>query len=430
MTSWPGVPIRRLFRIINGGTPTSSSENWDGEIRWATPVDLASVNGGYIYSTTRTLSLVGLTTGSTSVPAGSLILSTRAPIGYVAETTSETAFNQGCRGLVPIAPLDTRFHRYQLSSLAGRLAAQGLGSTFMELSTESLASTEITAPPVATQRVIADFLDAETTRIDAIVARKSRLSGLLSTRRRMATSVAVSGNLTRTRNLVPSSLSWLDERPADWDEVLLRLVADLGSGHTPSREHPEWWLDCTIPWITTGEVERLRADQVEYVEETREMISAVGLVNSSAEVHPAGTVVLCRTASAGYSGIMRTDMATSQDFATWTCGPLLRPRFLLLCLRAMRDDLLGRLAQGSTHQTIYMPDIRSIRIPLPSVEEQDVIVDAAWDAFGRIDRATALLGRQIDLLREHRQALITAAVTGEMEIPGMAYADAAGSYRT
>ena len=61
---------------------------------------------------------------------------------------------------------------------------------------------------------------------------------------------------------------------------------------------------------------------------------------------------------------MGSDMATSQDFVTWTCGPLLEPRFLLLCLRAMRRDLLERLAQGSTHKTIYMPDIESIRVPL------------------------------------------------------------------
>ena len=145
-------------------------------------------------------------------------------------------------------------------------------------------------------------------------------------------------------------------------EVKLGYVARLGSGHTPSRDHPEWWLNCTIPWITTGEVAQMSSDRLEEITETREMISEIGLANSSATVRPKGTVVLCRTAaSAGYSAIMGSDMATSQDFATWTCGPRLRPRYLLLCLRAMRSDLLGRLAIGSTHRTIYMPDIESSR---------------------------------------------------------------------
>ncbi len=117
---------------------------------------------------------------------------------------------------------------------------------------------------------------------------------------------------------------------------------------------------------------------------------------------------------------MGTAMATSQDFATWTCGPLIRPRFLLLCLRAMRQDLLGRLAMGSTHQTIYMPDIEALRVPLPEVNEQDAIVDAVWVRLHKIDAAIDGLHRQIDLLGEHRHALITAAVTGDMEMPGVA----------
>src|SRR5207245_1658114 len=96
--------------------------------------------------------------------------------------------------------------------------------------------------------------------------------------------------------------------------------------------------------------------------------------------------------------------------------PLLRPRFLLLCLRVMRQDLLGRLAMGSTHQTIYMPDIEALRIPLPNPKEQDRIVDEVWSRLRRIDDTADALTQQIDLLTEHRQALITAAVTGELEI--------------
>ena len=161
----------------------------------------------------------------------------------------------------------------------------------------------------------------------------------------------------------------------------------------------------------------MREDRIEHIMETREKISELGMANSSAELHPEGTVVLSRTASAGFSAIMGADMATSQDFVTWTCGPLLDPRFLLLCLRAMRHDLLGRLAQGSTHQTIYMPDIESIRIPLPPLEEQRAIVEAVWRSLYKIDKIVNLLDWQIELLTEHRQALITAAVTGQIEVP-------------
>jgi type I restriction enzyme S subunit len=272
---------------------------------------------------------------------------------------------------------------------------------------------------VKQQRKIADYLDVETARIDALITKKRRMVKLFDELRREVLIAGVAGEFTST-DFGPSRVLWLDQHPRHWRSAKLTLVAKLGSGHTPSRSHPEWWINCTIPWITTGEVAEMRDDRQEYVLETREKISQLGIENSSATLRPAGTVVLCRTASAGYSAIMATEMATSQDFATWTCGPLLRPRFLLLCLRAMRQDLLGRLAMGSTHQTIYMPDIESLRIPLPDVQEQEGIVEAVWKRILKLGRSEDLLQQQINLLQERRQALITAAVTGHLDIPEVA----------
>jgi type I restriction enzyme S subunit len=243
---------------------------------------------------------------------------------------------------------------------------------------------------------------------------------LLNERWQSTMAAGVNGELLGLPQASPTGIPWLPTMPLDWRRAKLNLIARLGSGHTPSRQHPEWWEDATIPWITTGEVSQVRDDRREYLTQTREKISDIGLANSAAELHPADTVVLCRTASAGYSAIMGTDMATSQDFATWTCGPLLRPRFLLLCLRVMRQDLLGRLAMGSTHKTIYMPDIESIVVPLPSVELQDAVVEAVYSRLPAIDASIDRLTQQIDLLVEHRQALITAAVTGEINVPGAA----------
>ncbi len=276
----------------------------------------------------------------------------------------------------------------------------------------------VPVPPLNEQRKIANYLDAVTARIDALVEKKQRMVESLSEQRMSVMCAGVSGLLT-SEVTETSRLRWLDKHGAGWRVAKLSLVAKLGSGHTPSRSHPEWWQDCKIPWVTTGEVAEMRTDKFEYVTTTREKISELGLANSSATLHPAGTVVLCRTASAGYSAIMATEMATSQDFATWTCGPLLNPRFLLLCLRAMRADLLGRLAMGSTHQTIYMPDLEALRIPLPALSEQIAIVDEVWRRLAIINAVEERLASQVNLLLERRQALITAAITGELKIAGV-----------
>lgn len=319
---------------------------------------------------------------------------------------------------------DPRFIDYLLRSSPYvaelRQLSRGVRPNQVEIDNDSLRVLPVRLPRRRTQRAIADFLDTETARIDALNTKKRHMIGLLSERKASTMLAAVAGRLTHDGRFEVSSLPWLGQRPSHWRDVLIRRVSTTGSGHTPSRERTEWWTDCTIPWVTTGEVAQVRSDEQEVIIETREKISEVGLSNSAAVLHPRGTVFLCRTASAGYSGIMGTAMATSQDFATWTCGPDLEPRFLLVCLRAMRPDLLGRLATGSTHKTIYMPDIHGLRIPLPPVAEQRQVVDIAWRYLVPIFDAIAKLQQQIALLEEHRTALIAAAVTGQQEVPWVA----------
>jgi type I restriction enzyme S subunit len=358
--------------------------------------------------------------GAVVVPAGSILLPKigAALLGNARRvTTRSTVFDNNVLGVIPRG-IYSGYLYYWLSTVdLAELANPG--------PVPSLADSAILDLPVPCvdplmQRAIADLLDTEIARIDTLIAKKRVIKERLAERRAAVSYAGITGDLLYSDSeRVDSRLPWLTSYPAGWRTVKLTLVATLGSGHTPSRDHPEWWLDCSVPWITTGEVAQMRDDRIEYITRTREMISELGIANSSATVHPAGTVVLSRTASAGFSAIMCADMATSQDFATWTCGPLLEPRFLLLCLRVMRNDLLNRLAQGSTHKTIYMPDIESIRIPLPATGEQQAIVEDIWRRLRPIDEIDGCLERQIARLEERRTALIEAAVTGELEVPGV-----------
>lgn len=195
-----------------------------------------------------------------------------------------------------------------------------------------------------------------------------------------------------------------------WPTVPIRYVARLGTGHTPSRQHPEYWENCTIPWVTLADVGQLRDGTQAAISATTEMISPLGVANSSAVRHPAGTVILSRTASVGFSAILGSDMATSQDFATWTCGPRLHPKFLLHALRAMAPDL-RRLAMGSTHKTIYMPDIAELRIPLPPREQQRRIADFLDAETARMDRLVALQTSVKQRIEERKDSYLEELLT-------------------
>jgi type I restriction enzyme S subunit len=160
--------------------------------------------------------------------------------------------------------------------------------------------------------------------------------------------------------------------------------------------------ECVIPWFTLADVWQIRDDRTIAVGETAERVSEAGVNASAAVLHPAGTVLLSRTASIGFSAVMGVPMAVSQDFMTWTPGPAIRSRFLLFVLRGMRDEF-RRLMAGSTHKTIYMPDLLALRGPVPPLDVQDRVVAFLEAESARIsallDRAGTLRNRLVELER-------------------------------
>jgi type I restriction enzyme, S subunit len=309
-------------------------------------------------------------------------------------------------------------------ALRSRLMRQWLDSqtrsvtrSHQRADSQTLTHAQLWLPPIDKQRRIAAFLDRETSRIDRLVDRKRHLLGLLDEKRKAVGRAAVSGELTsRDARRRESDLPWLPAVPSQWPIAKLSLVAKLGTGHTPSRSEPRYWEgERDIPWLTTSDIQLFRNDRRDTIDSTKESISRLGLENSSAELHPGETVALSRTASVGFSVIMGCDMATSQDFVTWTCSERLDPGFLLLCLRAMRTDLQHRLATGSTHKTIYMPVIQGLRIPLPPIEEQRRAVGVAKEQMAEVDRLAGLISQQLPLFGERRDTLVTAAVSGQVD---------------
>jgi type I restriction enzyme S subunit len=269
-------------------------------------------------------------------------------------------------------------------------------------------------PALATQERIASFLRKKTARIDALIAGKQSLLDRLTEKRQAIIVQAVGKGLEPQVPMKDSGIDWLGEIPAYWEVANIRRFATMKTGHTPSRSVPEYWDDCTIPWFTLADVWQLRDGTRIYIEETAEKISELGLANSAAELLPAGTVIFSRTASIGFSGIMPCPMATTQDFWNWICGPKLRPDYLLFLFRAMTQKF-AEITNGSTHKTIYQPIAASLEICVPPLAEQDAISAKLKTAMSSIDLVRSKVADSVDRLSEYRSALITAAVTGQIE---------------
>jgi len=194
--NYPTVRLRRVAEIVNGGTPTSDDENWNGGVIWVTPADLRDHHGGTISDSERTLSPDGLMSSSaTLVPPGSVVVSTRAPIGYVAIAGVELATNQGCRALVPGPDLLGPYLALQLSSITDVLDGRGRGTTFMELSEDELASVPILLPPLDAQREAIAQIQKRLQRVSDLVDKNLRMLDLLAEQRRSIVYSGVRGEL-------------------------------------------------------------------------------------------------------------------------------------------------------------------------------------------------------------------------------------------
>jgi type I restriction enzyme S subunit len=386
------VQLRRLFRVVNGGTPTSDEINWGGGIHWATPVDLGRVHGRTLDGTGRTLSEVGLRSGSAAIPARSLIISTRAPIGYVAETATPTAFNQGCRGLVPAQPLDTRFYRYVVVSMSSELQAAGQGSTFVELSGDALSQVRVPSPPVPVQRAIADFLDTQTGRIDALISKKRQMMDLLEE--------------LGTATLIHRALQgWGAERTAPLKRVARPVLVDGNA----EDEIVTAYRDGRVTTRSTR-----RADGYTLGEEDAPLL----------RVRQGQLVFHGLDGFAGAVGIAEMDGKCSPAYHVCDIPSPHFAAFFAFQLRALA--LTGYLEVQSSTVRQRAVDLRnwdrfgSLSVVIPPSERQQDAVRAITAARDHARRLVDRLSQQLALLQEHRQALITAAVTGELDVPGVA----------
>ena len=320
----------------------------------------------------------------------------------------------------PNEDVDARYYAYMLRDLAQRGFISSLAKGIRERSTafdsEAFRSLRLPVPPLAEQRAIADYLDAETARIDALIAKKQQLIHLLEERHNLAIAELALGRLYGARDLRSSKVEWIGQIPAGWEVRRLNRIARLESGHTPSRTRPELWERADKHWITLNDVGAIK--ESEYIEDTVNRISAAGIAASSARMLPADTVVLSRDATVGRVGIMKSPMATSQHFAAWVCSKRLDPRFLWLLMRFPMQRFFNQFNDGATLRTIGMPHIRAFVVPLAPLETQHQIVATAERQREDHQQLRSGLHRQVILLSERRQALVTAAVTGEFAVPG------------
>lgn len=295
---------------------------------------------------------------------------------------------------------NVRFLNYQFSdNLHGRwlrkfiqVGARAHGS--LSINDSDLMALPVPVPAgktsVAEQQKIADCLGS----LDELIAAQGRKVDALKTHKKgLMQQLFPREGETQPRLRFPEFLG-----APEWEVKKLEDLAKRGSGHTPSKLDPEHY-NGGIKWISLADSKRL---DVGLISKTEHEISAKGIKNSSAVLHPAGTVLISRDAGVGKSAVMALPMAVSQHFIVWTChANLLSNWFLYYQLQEMKP-IFERIATGSTIKTIGLPFFKELLIAVPTLPEQQRIADCLSSLDALITAATQTL----DTLKTHKQGLM------------------------
>ena len=179
-SNWSYKTIKDLGVTISGGTPnTSVSDYWDGDIVWVTPTDITKLNSMYIFDSNRKITAKGLSNSSAKlVPSNTLLVCTRATIGYMAITSDEMCTNQGFKNLIPYDDVDVEFLYYALQSQKQQLISKASGSTFLELSKSAFESIELLTTEYEEQKTVSKFLKSLDVISDSIDSKVEKLTNL------------------------------------------------------------------------------------------------------------------------------------------------------------------------------------------------------------------------------------------------------------
>jgi len=390
----------------SGGTPPKDrDELWGGGFPWISTRDLKQPE---LSESTETITEDAAYRFSTTVPAGSLLIGTRgmalAKRLPVAMATRAVAFNQDIKAIEPHRAVWSKYLLYALLAFENPILAltDEAAHGTKRLDTDLLRAFRIPCPSLAEQRAVAGFLDAEIGRIDEMIRVRSRQRLLLEERWSASLRTAVT----------PGGAD-------DWTVFKLGREFCTGSGTTPSTERPEFYGE-DVPWLNTGDL-----TDGAVVLARRGVTDRALAEHSALVVYPAGALVMAMYgATIGKLGMTSRPTTVNQACCVLHSPRRMDPWFAFFWLRSFRADIIA-LASGGGQPNISQEAVRNLRVPAPPLDEQRDIAARLRRQRGSLDAVIAAIDRQIALLRERRQALITAAVTGKLQVPTTATSSAA-----
>ena len=269
-------------------------------------------------------------------------------------------------------------------------------------------------PPPDEQQAIADYLDAETARIDMLVQEKEELIGLLQEWRQSVIAEVVTKGLNKTVAMKPSGVPWLGEVPSHWSVEKLKFFVGFAGGGTPSKDNPAYW-EGNIPWVSPKDMKRPR------ISETEDYITEVGQMNSPCTlIPPLSVLTVVRSGILQHSipvALNMVPVTLNQDMKALLPSERVNSRFLAYEISGCQKELREAwVKQGATVESIEHQRMADSELALPPLQEQQAIADYLDEETAKIDDLIAHTHDEITLLKELRAATIADAVLGRVDV--------------
>lgn len=268
-----------------------------------------------------------------------------------------------------------------------------------------------------TRERIANYLDSEIARIDGLIAEKERMLALLEEKRAALISRVVTRGLDPNAPLKPSGQEWLGEIPAHWDEIRLGFLVALQGGATPTSTKDEFWGG-EIPWASPKDIKKpVLFDTIDHVSEHALSETNISLIQPPALLLVVRGMILAKAIP---TALMAVPMTINQDMkALQPISAQVSAEYLKLAFDGLQKPLFT-LIEESAHGTrcLRTDMLTTFKIPVPPQEEQLEIIRTVEVDQRKAYTLHASLQLSITLAKERRVALITAAVTGQIDVRG------------
>lgn len=410
---WTATRLKRVCTLTTGITPsTENQSNFSdepSEFPWVGPEDLDE--SGSPVRASNYLSELGWQR-IRPIQENSVLICCIGTIGKIGFTSTKVSTNQQITAAT--FKKAARFNYYLLKAAKEILEVSATGNVLRILNSERLGGVRFIAAPDLESEAVANFLDHETAKIDTLIEKQQQLIQLLKEKRQAVISHAVTKGLNPNAKMRDSGVEWLGEVPEHWSLLQLRYMCSFFGGGTPSKENPDFW-DGDIPWVSPKDM------KTDYIFTAQDKITRNAVSQSATKMITEGAVlIVVRGMILDHSvpvALSRTDLTINQDMKALVPNSNIEGEYLLYCLKGMRDTILN-LVESSAHGTkcLRTDQFERLEIPLPSFQEQRDIVKGVKAKLVAFDDLIAKAVLAIELASERRTALISAAVTGKIDV--------------